>query len=456
MVVDSDTLVPAPAWRKMAPAWDAISRLWLVLLRYEVLLAWRSRLGMVVLVVCCLAGVLAGASAGLGPAPAAYRAWRLGSLLLSFLALPLMALAARRDDLTRAGDGVESRPQPVGGRTLVRLAGSVLFIFAVYAAMVVATWLSQLAFGGKLPEGSGPRFSLLAPAHAFVYGLVPLLFVATLAFFVSSLSPNPLAVAIVGVYWILVLVGRDYVSRVFDFSLTQNGWPYFLLSLGLALLVTQLVRWRSREAGLWQPHLGLPAILLLLAGVQMAHGFVQRRHDPPFHLHPVAVSMGGQNVRDDLMPGFWLPDQWGRRTGLHDLAGGPYLVGFWSPNERDSLALLPNFQRLHARYADRGLRVIAICLADDWSIARRFAREQGYSFLMLADTNTHWAATVEHSSPLAEAYEVSSLPAVYLADRQRRLRLKARAVFGASGWEDVNRAVESLLSEAGQGGVADG
>lgn len=456
MAVNSNTLTATPAQPGAALGWEAISRLWLVLLRYELLLAWRSRLGRVVLVVCCLAGVMAGASPGLDPSLAAYRAWRLGSLLLSFLTLPLMALAARRDDLTRAGDGVESRPQPVGGRTLVRLAGSVLFVFVVYAAMIGATWLSQLAFGGKLPEGWGPRFSLLAPAHAFVYGLIPLLFVATLAFFVSSLSPNALAVAIVGVYWVLVLVGRDYVSRVFDFSLTQNAWPYFLLSLGLALVVTQLVRRRGREAGLWQPHLAVPAILLLLAGIQVAHGFVQRRHDPPFHLHPVAVSMGGQNVREDLMPGFWLPDQRGRRTGLHDLAGGPYLVGFWSPTERDSLALLPIFQRLHDQYADRGLRVIAICLADDWSIARRFAQERGYSFHMLADTNTHWGANIEHSSPLAEAYEATSLPAVYLADRQRRLRLKARAVFGSSSWDELDKAVQDLLAEAGQGGVADG
>lgn len=454
MAVESGTIAPV---RSAAPwQWETISRLWLVLLRYEVLLAWRSRLGLTVLVVCCLAGAIAGASAGLSPSMAAYRAWRLGSLLLGFLALPLMALAARRDDVTRAADGVESRPQPVAGRMLVRLCGSLLFVFGVYAAMVAAAWLAQLVFGGKLAPGSGPRFSLVAPADALLYGLVPLLFISTLGFFVSSLSPNMLAVAIVGVYWILVLVGRDFVSRIFDFSLTQNAWPYLILSFGLALLSMHLARWRAREASLWQPHLGLPAALLLLLGLQVAGGLVQRRHDPPFHSHPLAVAMAGQNVRQGLMPGFWLPDQQGRRTGLHDLAGGPYLVGFWSPMDRESLDLLPNMQRMHEQYADRGLRVIAICLADDWSMARRFARERGYTFPMLAETGTHWAANIERSSPLAEAYEVSSLPAICLGDRQRRVRFTLVSASGSYAWGEIDKAVESLMSEPGQGGNADG
>jgi peroxiredoxin len=433
-----------------------VSRLWLVVLRYELLLARRSRLGLTVLAVCCVAGLVAGVGAGLGPSLAAYRAWRLGSLLLGFAALPLMALAARLDDVSRASDAVEARPQPAASRLLLRFAGSLLFVLLTYAAMVAAAWLSQLIVGGKLPADSGPRFSLLAPADALAYGLVPLLFICSLAFLVTTLSPNMLAVAIVGVYWLLILVGRDFVSRIFDFSLSQNAWPYVLLSLALVLLAMQIARWRARESSLWHPRLGVPAVLLLLLGLNSAQGLVRTRHDPPFHSHPLALAMGGQSIRGGMMPGFWLPDQHGRLTGLHDLAGGPYLLGFWSPLERDSLTLLPNLQRLHERYGDRGLRVIAICLTDDWSVARRFARERGYTFPMLAEVGTHWAATVERSSPLAEAYEASSLPAICLGDRQRRVRLQINWVATGLSWAEVDKAVEALLAEPGQGGEAGG
>ena len=106
------------------------------------------------------------------------------------------------------------------------------------------------------------------------------------------------------------------------FILIVGRWPGLdvvamhisvFLAAALVLLAMQIARWRARESSLWHPRLGIPAVLLLLLGLNSAQSLVRTRHDPPFHSHPLAVAMGGQNIRSGMMPGFWL---------LNLLAGG--------------------------------------------------------------------------------------------------------------------------------------
>jgi peroxiredoxin len=419
---------------------------WRALLRYEFLISRRSKLGWGLLVICCGAGLVAGLGGGLGPSLAAYRAWRLGVLLVGFAALPLMAVAARLDALSLASDAVTSRPRSALDRLLARFVGSFLFVVVAYAVVIVAAWLAQLLLGGA-PVGGGGRFSLGAPVHAFTAGLPALLYVSALAYCVTVLCPNLLSVAIVALYWLLILLGRDYLSRIFDFTLTQNALPYFLLTVGLMALTLQVTRWRARVGRLWSPTLAATAALLLVLGLVSAVSLVMNRHDPPFHPKPLAVAMAGQSIRNGFIPGFWLPDQRGRRTGLHDLGPGPVLVAFWSPARPDSVAALGHLQDLHRQYAGRGLQVVAICLADDWSVAGRFARERGLRFPMLTDTGCHWAEKLDTCAPLAEAYEVSDLPAVYLADPSRRVVTRWSGS-PADGWEQVTAQLPALLTPA--------
>jgi len=429
-----------------APGLDGSA--WRALLRYEFLIPRRSRLGLALLVVCCGAGLVAGLGTGLGPSLAAYRAWRLGVLLVGFAALPLMAVAARLDAMSLAADGVEARPEAAVTRLLARFLGSFLFVLLAYAALIASAWLVQLLLGGPLPAGSGERFSLGAPVHAFTAGLPALLYVSALAYCVTVLCPNLLSVAIVALYWLLILLGRDYLSRIFDFALTQNAAPYLLLTAGLMALTMQVTHRRARVGRPWSPALTVAAAVLLLAGLGATRSLVMARHDPPFHPKPLALAMAGQTIRGHALPGFWLPDQHGRRTGLHDLGAGPLVIAFWSPARPDSAAVLAYLQSLHRQYGHAGLRVVAICLADDWSVARRFARERGYRFPMLTDTGCHWAERLDTCAPLAEAYEIRELPTVFLAAADRRIITQWYGL-PAGVWDEVARQLPALLPPLG-------
>lgn len=425
-------------------------RTWGQWLRYEFLIPRRSKLGWGLLVLGAGAGLIVGLSQGLGPSLAAYRAWRLGVLLVGFAALPLMAVAARLDAMSLAADDVTSRPQPATNRVLARFLGSFLFLLLAYAVLLVTAWLAQLLLGGALPADSGGRFSLSAPVHAFTAGVPALLYVSALAYCVTVLCPNLLSVAIVALYWLLILLGRDYLSRIFDFALTQNALPYFLLTLGLLALTLTVTHWRARVGRRGSPGLVALAALGLLLGLGTAVSCVMTRHDPPFHPKPLALAMAGQTVRNGYVPGFWLPDQHGRRTGLHDLGSGPLVIAFWSPARPESVAVLGNLQRLHQQYAARGLKVVAICLADDWSVAGRFARERGLRFPVLAETGCHWSDKLDNCAPLAEAYELSDLPAFYLADASRRL-VQHWTGTSPGGWQELAQQLPALLGPAPAG-----
>ena len=171
------------------------------------------------------------------------------------------------------------------------------------------------------------------------------------------------------------------------------------------------------------------------------------RHDPPFHPQPLAQAMAGQNVRGNFAPGFWLPDQRGRRTGLHDQGAHPLLIVFWSPTSPESVDALAHLQRLDQQYAGQGLRTVAICLADDWSASPRLARERGYRFPMLTDTGCHFADKLENSSPLAEAYEVTALPAIFLTDPYRRV-LDKQTGLGSDTWLQVEGELNGLMRQS--------
>lgn len=422
-------------------------------LRYEFLIPRRSKLGWALLVFCALVGLIAGLGQGLGPSLAAYRAWRLGVLLVGFAALPLMAVAARLDVMSLAADGVTSRPRAAASRVLARFLGNFLFILLAYAVLIVTAWLAQLLLGGALPPGAGGRFSLGAPLHAFLAGAPALLYVSALAYAVTVLCPNLLSVAIVALYWLLILLGRDYLSRIFDFALTQNARPYFLLTLGLLGLTLTVTHWRARVGRRWSPGLLALAALGLLLGLGAAVSCVTTRHDPPFHPKPVAQAMASQSLRNGFVPGFWLPDQYGRRTGLHDLGPGPLVVAFWSPARPESVAVLGQLQGLHQQYAAQGLKVVAICLADDWSVAGRFARERGLRYPVVAETGCHWSDKLDTCAPLAEAYEVTDLPAVYLADAGRRL-VQRWTGGPPSGWQELAQQLPALLGPAPAGVTA--
>lgn len=372
------------------------------------------------------------------------RVARLGAIMLGFLALPLLAGAARRDALTLASDAIESRPHQAHERMLARWLGNFGFLMVLYAALALFAFGAQ-AVSGPVLEGAGPRVSLRAFGDAVIAGALPLLFLSALGYCAAELLQNVLAAAVIALYWLLVLLGGDYLSRVFDFSLSQNAAVYVLLSAGVVLAAMAAVRYRQGLGNARRLNLPILSALCLLAGLGLARHLLLARHDPPMHAHPLALTVAGQSIRSGRLPGFWLPDQHGHRVRLYDFRGKVLVVAFWSPVVRSSIEVLSTLQRIDAEYSARGVQVIGVCLSDDMSTGRRFALERGYTFPMVTDTGTHWAEKIEDSSPLAEAYEVLDLPMTYLADGKRNLVDRVGSSSGGS-WGGIRAKVEELLA----------
>ena len=409
------------------------------------LLGLRSPAGLGAIVLCSAVALVVGGAEGMTPSLVGYRVARLGAIMLGFLCLPMLAGAARRDASTRASDAVQSRPHQAHELLLARWIGNYAFILTLFVFTALFAFLAQAIFAGPMAEGAGPRVSVRAFADSVFAGAVPLLFLCALGFCAAELLQNVLAAAIVALYWILVLLGRDYLSRIFDFSLSQNGLVYILLSAGIVFAAMAVARWRQGLAGARKLNVPVWSGVFLIAGLGLAANCVLTRHDPPLHAHPVTLNVAGQSIRTGRLPGFWLPDQFGHRTRLHDHAGSILVVGFWSPAAPDSVANLATLARAHRKYRDRGVSVIGVCIADDWRIARRFGRERGYTFPMVTDRGTHWAEMIEDSSPLAEAYEVSGLPVTFIADERRNL-VERIGTDSRLQWQAIDTKLTEMLA----------
>jgi hypothetical protein len=418
-----------------------LTRRILPLARHEFSLCIRGGAGLACLALCAVVGTVAGARAGMTPALTGYAVARLSALLIGFLSLPLVASAAHRDASTRALDAVRSRPHQAHELLLARWMGN---LGAMLAMLLV---LALFAFGAQALAWSeasgGPRYSALAILDAVVLGALPLVFLSALAFCLVEIVQNALASAIIALYWLLVMLGRDYVARIFDFSLSQNAVVYLLLAGGVVLVAMWAARLRQGLSDAWAPRLPAAALLCLLAGVLLAWHLVRTRHDPPLHADPVTQTVASQSILTERLPGFWLPDQHGRMVRLADYAGKPLVVGFWSPADRESVSLLPVLERVAAAWSPRGVQVVAVCIANDSSLGARYAREQRCSFPVVTDDGTHWAEDLAGASPLCEAYEVGDLPSAFVADGERNVVFRTGG-FG-TGQGAIDTALQGLL-----------
>jgi hypothetical protein len=81
-----------------------------------------------------------------------------------------------------------------------------------------------------------------------------------------------------------------------------------------------------------------------------------------------------------------LPNVAGGISSTLPLKGAPGLVISFDPAEQSALSALKTAQRLHERYADNGLVVQGIALAE-LDAARAFARQNGLTFAIACSAN---------------------------------------------------------------------
>lgn len=131
-------------------------------------------------------------------------------------------------------------------------------------------------------------------------------------------------------------------------------------------------------------------------------------------------------------PDFTLQDMDGNDHALSDYRGRVVMLNFWAtwcpPCRRE----MPSMERLHAKFKDRGLEVVAVNQWEDPDLVFEFTGR-----LSLAPT---FAILFDRESRVAEQYGVKGLPTTYLIDRDGNIRFQA-----IGGREFDHPEVEALI-----------
>jgi hypothetical protein len=390
----------------------------------------------------CLVLMALAAAIGAGePQSAAmgtYAAYRMVGPWFGFLALFWATSAALRDRWGKTEPLVLSKPVVLEGLVAARFLGSfgatVLGLTAILAAAVAAQGIAA----GRLP-------SFLALALRLPPALPGLFYLAALGFTLSLLLRSPLAAASGALYWVLVLLAGEYVARVFNVTLPQNGAIYALAGVGVVLLAVLLYRRADRGRGRWTSALAGGAAAAFLAALIAAVAIVGRSHDVPLRQDELSLSIMAQPLRaGERAPGFWLPDQNGRPYGLHRADDRILLLVFWSPDAPHSVPALETAAEVERQFGARGVVPVAVCLTEDHGVSSYFAHVDGHRFPMVTDVGTRWSDSLVDTSPVGAAYEIKQMPALVLTDRERRVQQVWNSGAGNER-EQVLPAVHALL-----------
>ena len=387
---------------------------------------------------CALLAVWRATGAGTTAALAAYRTCEFMLVGLGVVAVFLAGAAAGRDRRTGAEELVLAKPQGSAPRLVVmRFVALWLSLAAMALVALAAASLSQLAFA-RTPWQAYPYLDALGRA------LLPIGVAAALGFCLSMIFHTPLASAVAAVYWIVVPLSRPHIAMAFDLTLSQQ-WPVAALFAAFLLAVTSTLYARSvRDPGAGLRRLRAVAVVALIALGLSAYRGATSGEDMLTGADPVLAAMAAQSIHGaERAPGFWLPDENGRLVGMSDFAGHPVLLAFWGPAVSASAQMLPVLGRLAKELGPRGLACIAISVDRDPASLRPFAAEAGPGVTMLWDRGRHFGeGTYGADSPMAVAYDVPELPAVYLLDRERRVVEQAPS---GAGDEWLKRRLAPLM-----------
>ncbi|MBM3498142.1 MAG: hypothetical protein FJX74_05680 [Armatimonadetes bacterium] len=424
--------------------WPSVRRVGLSLLalaRHELRMTLRERAAWAGGIAACALAFVDAALQPHVPIVGGLRASTVGGpLLLAPLAIVFVAGAARRDEATSASDVVGSRSLAGHHLLLARLMGQCALTLLLHAVLIACSLLPALLFGGRVA-------SPLTFVHAFVRGVVPLLFITTLAYCAVTLARNVLAAAVVAVYWLFVLLWGDFLARIFNFALTQN-WPtYAALGGAFALGVLAIQRRMLRiVVPRWRSVLPVAAALLLALALADAWHRVVTSHDKPLHQDALALAMAGQHLDSaPRLPGFWLPERRGRSFSVGRAAGRVLAVGVWSPHRPASAVVLERLRELRAQFPPDQVACVAVCLSNDHALSPHVAVEGGYPFPLVTDPGTHYAGVIEECGPMAEALLLQEVPALFITDRARRPVAKLGEV-ELRGPDAANPLIEQALA----------
>jgi len=105
----------------------------------------------------------------------------------------------------------------------------------------------------------------------------------------------------------------------------------------------------------------------------------------------------------------------GREISLEDLRGKVVLIDFfagWCPPCKTEI---PHLKRAYEKYHDSGFEIIAVSLDRTIEDARTFAENEGINWIVTWQEPGFW------NNPVAQLYEIKSIPSTYLIDPQGKV-----------------------------------
>ena len=137
----------------------------------------------------------------------------------------------------------------------------------------------------------------------------------------------------------------------------------------------------------------------------------------------------------EKLAGYELTSLDGEKQKLSEYHGEVVVVNFWASWCAPCRKELPLMNEWHAKWTERGARVVAISIDKEQRKARKFAEKEGLNL------------NVFHDGPdgLAKSLDLPSLPCTFLLDRDG----KVLAVYKSSSDKDLaalHSKVESLLN----------
>lgn len=160
-------------------------------------------------------------------------------------------------------------------------------------------------------------------------------------------------------------------------------------------------------------------------------------------LFPLAIGAEAPEFSAVPLPaaGATAPSSATAAKSIEDYKGNVVLLNVWATWCEPCRIEMPSMQRLHERFGDKGLRIVAISVDDPGFEAKikAFADEYKLTFDILHDAPAR----------IKRQYQTTGVPETFIIDRSGRIRRRVIGFNAADDWMSASNVafIERLLAE---------
>ncbi len=144
-------------------------------------------------------------------------------------------------------------------------------------------------------------------------------------------------------------------------------------------------------------------LIIVSAVLALCFGATVLNHSSRVSARDAAAS-GGELAVGQAAPNWTLSDAKGRSHSLSDYRGKVIVLDFWASWCAKCAGLMPELEKLHQKYKDKGVVVLGVNLLEDGTNDPvKVMRDKGMTYRILLKGDT-----------MASEYGVKSVPAIYV------------------------------------------